>query len=408
MKRGRLLVLGQCVAAIATLTVAPVPSFSAGLGSDGLLVLAFAGCVVVLTSFSVWLPRGDSVDSTAPMMFAAGALVTPPLVSAVLAAAWAGGIAMQRRSFDGWRFLEHASRRALLMSATYLAVAQVISLGGGGSASLSFKAMDYVVLACCGVLFVGLDLLLEQVHTSARLSVPYLALVISNVQLRGWMILAEMSVGVLTVLIYLTMGPYGLAISTGMLLVMRQSFALLLEVRASYTATVEVLARSLEAYDPSRRGHAERVARMAADAAHRMGFPSKRLEDVTYAALFHDVGGLGADDGLGEGERTSSEALSDVKLLAGALPILRILDSLDEAGDSLDEPDLVGAYLVSRLSAYDSAMNVGHEEDPARGDAIGARLYASTRRTVDRILRQVELARPGASGSGASVTDVIE
>jgi hypothetical protein len=406
MRRERLLILGQCVAAIAVLVIAPVPDFSAGLRSEGLLVLVFAGCVAVLTSFSVWLPRGDSVDSTAPMMFAAGVLVTPPLVSMVLAVAWACGIAMQRRSFDLWRFLEHASRRAVLMSAAYLAIAPVIARGGR-TATLAFSGIDYVVLACCGALFVALDLLVEQAHTSVRLSVPYWSLVISNIQLRSWMIVAEMSVGVLTVLIYVTMGPYGLAISTGMLLVMRQSFALLLEMRASYTATVEVLARSLEAYDPGRRGHAERVARMAVDAAHRLGFQSKRVEDVTYAALFHDVGRLGADDGSDGAERTSSEVLSEVRLLSGALPVLRILDSLEEATDSPDEQDLVGAYLVARLSEFDSVASIG-EQDSTLGDAIGARLYANTRRTVDRILRQVERTVPESSEPGASLTDVIE
>jgi len=409
MRREHLLVIAQSVAVIAILALAPVPDLAADLGSHGLLALAFAVCVAVLTAFSVWLPRGDSVDSTAPMAFAAATFVTPPLISVALATAWVVGIAASRRPFGAWWFLEQASRRALLMAGTYVLLAPVVAHGAdGGVGNLTLGSLDYLALGIGAVVFIALDILLEQAHTSLRLSISYLSLVAGNIQLRGWMVVAEMSVAALTVLIYLTMGPYGLVIATGMLLVMRQSFALLLEMRASYTATVEVLARSLEAYDPRRRGHAERVARMAADAARRMGFQSKRLEDVTYAALFHDVGRLGADDATGEGERTSSEVLAEVNLLGGALPILRILDSPVEAEASPVEQDLIGAYLIARLSEFDSAANASSDQGPELGDALGARLYAGTRRTVDRVLRQIESAVPEPNGPSAALADVVE
>jgi len=408
MRREHLLVIAQSVAVIAILALAPMPDLAADLGSHGLLALAFAVCVAVLTAFSVWLPRGDSVDSTAPMAFAAATFVTPPLISVALAIAWVVGIAASRRPFGAWWFLEQASRRALLMAGTYVLLAPVVAHGAdGGVGNLTLGSLDYLALGIGAVVFIALDILLEQAHTSLRLSIPYLSLVAGNIQLRGWMVVAEMSVAALTVLIYLTMGPYGLVIATGMLLVMRQSFALLLEMRASYTATVEVLARSLEAYDPRRRGHAERVARMAADAARRMGFQSKRLEDVTYAALFHDVGRLGVDEGAGEGERTSSEVLADVNLLSGALPILRILDSTGETSDSLAEQDLIGAYLVARLSDFDSVAAIGTEHELGLGDAIGVRLYADTRRTADRVLRQVERVAPEPPENDTPLADVV-
>jgi hypothetical protein len=186
------------------------------------------------------------------------------------------------------------------------------------------------------------------------------------------------------------MGYWGVAISVALLLVMRQSFSLLLEVRSSYTATVEVLARSLEAYDSERRGHAERVARLVGEAGRRYGLQGRRLEDVTYAALFHDVGRLGADDSGEVAERDSSEVLADVKFLAGALPVLRILDTEGEVEESLDERDLVGAYLIARFDDLDTVVNIGRDPEPALANAIGTRLYANSRRAVDRIVRQVE------------------
>jgi len=409
VSRDRMFILAQCAAAIFLVVATSVPGIADGWRVDGSLAITFAACVAVLTAFSVWLPRGDSVDSTAPMAFAAGAFVTPALMALMIAVGWAAGIVAQRRSLDLWRFLEHASRRALLMCVTFRLLAPVIArTASGGATGVALDTVGYATLGACGVLFITVDLLIEQMHTSVRLSIPYVALVISNVQLRSWMIAAEVSVSVLTVLIYRPMGLYGLVISSAMLLVMRQSFALLLEMRASYTATVEVLARSLEAYDPQRRGHAERVARMAGDAARRVGFQSKRLEDVVYAALFHDVGRLGADDADGEGERTSSEVLADVNLLSGALPILRILDSPSEAEASPVEHDLVGAYLIARLSELDSAANLGSDLGAGLGDAIGARLYAGTRRTADRVLRQIESTASGTPGPSAELPDVVE
>jgi hypothetical protein len=184
---------------------------------------------------------------------------------------------------------------------------------------------------------------------------------------------------------------------------MRQSFALLLEVRASYTSTVEMLARSIEAYDPTRRGHAERVSRMVGDTGRTLGMPSRRLESLVYAALFHDVGRLGADDLDELPAYRSSEVVGNVGFLSGAVPVLQILDTAGEAEASLDEQDLVGAYLVAYFSALDSELNMSIQEGYDLAASIGIRLYANTRRTVDTAIRRVER---DARSSGATVSDV--
>jgi hypothetical protein len=194
-------------------------------------------------------------------------------------------------------------------------------------------------------------------------------------------------------------------VTVGLLLVMRQSFALLLEVRASYTSTVEVLARSLEAYDPNRRGHAERVARMCGEAGRRIGLQGKRLESMTYAALFHDVGRLGSDDPGEVPEHSSAGILGSVRFLSEALPILRILDTAGEDEASLDEADLISAYLVARFSVLDSDISTGAQEPDDLANSVGARLYSSTRTAVERAVRRVE--REARAGSLA-VTDLAD
>ncbi len=334
------------------------------------------------------------MDTTAAIAFAAGAVLHPVVSVLVVSAARVATSLARPRGMGLWPVLENVSRRALLVSLTYSVVRP------GLTAPL---AEYYFRLSVAVVCFFAADLLLEQVHSSIRLHSPYLRGLLGTLRIQGWIVAAQVSVGALTVLLLRDLGFWSLVISSGLLLVMRQSFALLLEVRASYTSTVEMLARSIEAYDPTRRGHAERVSRMVGDTGRTLGMPSRRLESLVYAALFHDVGRLGADDLDELPAYRSSEVVGNVGFLSGAVPVLQILDTAGEAEASLDEQDLVGAYLVAYFSALDSELNMRIQEGYELAASIGIRLYANTRRTVDRAIRRVE--RDARSG-GAAVSDV--
>jgi hypothetical protein len=135
---------------------------------------------------------------------------------------------------------------------------------------------------------------------------------------------------------------------------------------------------------------------MVGDTGRTLGVPSRRLESLVYAALFHDVGRLGADSADELPEYLSSEVVSNVGFLSGAVPVLRILDAMADAGESPDEQDLVGAYLVAYFSALDSELHMGSAAEYYLATSIGVRLYANTRRRVDRAIRRVECdARSG-------------
>jgi hypothetical protein len=397
MSRSRVVVLLQAMlAAIVVVVVVSyvpgTPSAVAELSANAALAAALAVSALVLGLFSVWLPRGDFVDTTAAIAFAAGAVLQPVVSVLVVSAARIATSLARPRGLGLWPVLENVSRRALLVSLTY----SIIRPGLAAP-----QAEFYVRLSVAVVCFFAADLLLEQVHSSMRLHSPYFRGLVGTLRMQGWIVAAQVSVGALTVLLLKDLGFWSLVISSGLLLVMRQSFALLLEVRASYTSTVEMLARSIEAYDPSRRGHAERVARMVGDTGRTLGMPSRRLESLVYAALFHDVGRLGADDLDELPAYRSSEVVSNVGFLSGAVPVLQILDTAGEADASLDEQDLVGAYMVAYFSALDSELHMGSSEGYALATSIGIRLYANTRRTVDRAVRRVERdARSGRTSSG--------
>jgi len=391
VSRSRLLVLLQTVlaglvVAVVVAYVPSTPSVSAEMSAGGGLAAAMAVSALVLGLFSVWLPRGDFVDTTAAIAFAAGAVLQPVVSILIVSIARVAASLARPRGLGAWPVLENISRRALLMSAVYAIVGPRIVLRLGQVPQVE----DVVRLSLAVICFFAIDLLLEQVHSSVRLHAPYFRGLQGTLRMQGWMVAAQLSVGVLTVLLLPGLGPWGLLISSGLLLVMRQSFALLLEVRASYTSTVEMLARSIEAYDPSRRGHAERVSRMVGDTGRMLGIPSRRLENLVYAALFHDVGRLGTDDSEELPAHRSSEVLSNVGFLTGAVPVLQILDTAADSDASLDEQDLVGAYLIAHFSALDSELNMKEPEGYDLATSIGVRLYANTRRTVDRAVRRVE------------------
>jgi hypothetical protein len=389
--------------ALVTVLVAHGMPDAAAITGAAPSAIAMGAALLVLGFFNVFLPRGDAVDTTVPIAFAAGAMLPPLLAAGVVLLSRCATVALRPRGHTAWTAVEQIGRRAILISATFALLGQGLAGDAGSNSSLSKLAVTAVAAAA----FIVLDALIEQVHASVRFRSPLFALIAGAVRLQGWMLAAEVSTAVLVVVAFPALSYWGLLLGVGLLLVMRQSFSLLLEVRASYTSTVEVLARSLEAYDPERRGHAERVARMSGEAGRTIGLQGRRLESLTYAALFHDVDRLGVDS-LDESPGHSSAAvLAGVGFLSGAVPILRILDTSAEDAASLDENDLISAYLIARFSALDSVLNSGGQESDYLSNTIGSRLYSSTRSAVDRAVERVEReARAGSLPEGG-LADVM-
>lgn len=408
MKRDRWFVVLQSILAIAAVALVTLLSTNGmpdavQMLNDAPKAVALGAALVVLGFFNVFLPRGDAVDTTVPVAFATGVMLPPVVAVGVVLLARCATVALRPRGHTLGTAVEQVGRRAILISGTF------VLLGPGVMSSIAMNPSLTQLgrIAAVAALFIGLDAFVEQVHASARFRAPLVALIAGAVRLQGWMLAAEVSTAALAVVAFPALQYWGVLLTVGLLLVMRQSFALLLEVRASYTSTVEVLARSIEAYDPERRGHAERVARMAGEAGRTIGLQGKKLESLTYAALFHDVGRLGLDDPTEVSDHASADVLAGVGFLSGALPILRILDAGGNLDASLDENDLIGAYLVTRFSAADARINAGVLEPDDIGNAIGARLYASTRGAVDRAIDRVEREAQSGLLPAAALADVI-
>jgi hypothetical protein len=349
--------------------------------------IAFLFALTIVGAFDVWLPRGDYTEMGAPLVVAGALLLSPPV--ALVAAGLSRVLVWGTRRFNEnpWRVLEDVARRLALTSLTAAVLAR---LSGSTDAGIGHGPEPLLTVLALALLYLVLDLGITQLSSSLRLGVPFIPLLVGNMRLRGWMATAQVSAAVLAVLTYNTMGLLGLAIVVGLLLVTRQSFSLLIDIRLAYRSTVEALARAIEAHDPTRRGHAERVSGLSTEVARLLGQHGKRLEALTYAALFHDVGKLDAEAGSrGTG---SASVLENVGFLAASVPILRIIDTKGALESSQDEADLVSAYVVARMCEFDDLLNgIPVAQDHAAAEDIGARLYARTRRDVDRAVRRVEL-----------------
>ncbi len=68
------------------------------------------------------------------------------------------------------------------------------------------------------------------------------------------------------------------------------------ELRASYLATVGVLADAIEVKDFSLGGHSEEVSSYVAAVAGRFDFPQRRREELLFGSLLHDIGKIGISE----------------------------------------------------------------------------------------------------------------
>ena len=68
------------------------------------------------------------------------------------------------------------------------------------------------------------------------------------------------------------------------------------ELEATYFASMEALARAIDARDPSTFGHSERVAAISVQIADEMGVSGADREALRRGALLHDIGKIGIED----------------------------------------------------------------------------------------------------------------
>ena len=83
---------------------------------------------------------------------------------------------------------------------------------------------------------------------------------------------------------------------------------------ALFEQTTEALANAIDAKDPYTRGHSTRVALYSRQIARTTGLPEQMCEQVYFAALLHDVGKIGIDNGiLNKAGKLTEEEYNEIK-----------------------------------------------------------------------------------------------
>jgi len=315
-------------------------------------ILCIFIAVFVLDLFDISLPRGDSIGVSGALC-AASLLIIGPLRAipmCLLSLALAFALRQGGRPFR-W-IATGLSTRAVSLA---IGTVTMAVLGVGGPTWHRF-AVAFVVPA---VLLLG-ELLFAQVGMALASKRPLARLIRGNLVVQAPLLIAEWSASVLLLITFEGMGSWSLIPVVALLLLIRQSYALLLDIRETYRTTVEVLVEAAEGQDSRLTGHAERTAVIARKIAMCIGLTVPQVELVSYAALLHDVDAIRGDakvtDRTAAGH--SSELFEGVDFFADVRPILRVCDG-DFAGEGMhSENDLMAGFIVALASDADAAESI--------------------------------------------------
>ena len=102
----------------------------------------------------------------------------------------------------------------------------------------------------------------------------------------------------------------------------------MLTLKKTHLDSVKVLSGAIEAKDPYTRGHSDRVRSLSLRIGMKLGLNGKRLEDLVFGALLHDIGKIGIkDEVLQKHGQLSPEEYRHVQ--EHPLIGVKILESLD-------------------------------------------------------------------------------
>ncbi|MGV8083160.1 MAG: HD domain-containing protein [Coriobacteriia bacterium] len=314
------------------------PQYTASWWASAVAILL---ALTLLDSLDIRLPRGDSIgvggSLCAAALFLLGVHVAVPLCIVT--------------PFFG--YFAHGHRQGLSLKKTLLVRSVALAFSAGCFALLarvhSFWPIPALVVP---IVFLLAELGTAQLSSARGDLHEYFRLLWASLREQAPILAAEWSAALLLLLIYKGMGPWSLILVVALLLLIRQSYSLLLNVRETYRATIEVLVEAAEAQDEWRVGHAERSATIARKIGAHLGLSGSQLELVSYASLLHDIGAIGDDAGsLSTHNTKSTVVVREVDFLTNVMPVLEICEGT--SSDSTTENHQLIAMIVAVASDAD-------------------------------------------------------
>ena len=343
----------KLVSALALLLgVAGVILFAPESSVDARTALPFLLAVVLLNSLDVWLPHGDAIDVDSAMIVAAAFVVGVPVALGVALLGRLLAHLLRYQLSLGGQLLVVGSRRAVS-----LAVAMpVLALSGPMDVALSAYWSDYLSVLAAASVYVLTSLLITQLGRVIEGERTLRQAFVGNLRFQGSLLISQVSLSVLTIMLHGDMGVWGILLTLTILLIMRQSFAMLLEVRQAYRVTLEAFADAVQVQLPDGTKTADTVARCATDMGSRLGLYGDTLERLGYAALLHSVDGPPE-----EGSPRAWEYLREVHFLEAVLPVLDVLEGRKSTCDASRETLLLAAVLGYAVPDKTGSLSESHQ-----------------------------------------------
>lgn len=322
---------------------------TAWAGQDWFAALLFLVLVIISSSLPVKLPSGVVVSVSFTIVFAAILLFEPAVVVIISVL---GDLLSLRKGRSPVQYFFNAAQ--FTISAGTASV--VFQLLHPDRLQFSFYYMmaALVPLLLCFLLNLIFVIAIIALTGGERLSSVW----VKSIKWSVPSYIAMAPLGLVTALIYQSIGIWGLVLLFAPMLITRQSFISYMDMRQTFLDTIQSLSATIDAKDPYTRGHSTRVAAFATALARELGWSARKTELLQYVAMVHDLGKVAIPESIlnKEGELTSGEyarmkehsligfnIIKDIKFLASGADIIK---HHHERWDGTGYPDGLAGELI--------------------------------------------------------------
>lgn len=174
-------------------------------------------------------------------------------------------------------------------------IAYIISGGNVSENSFVFSITSLIIVI---TVYILLNSSIVVKYVSITTQKRFLTTWLQNIRDVVSSAIAVSTLGIIIALAYISYGPWAVLLFFGPLLLARYSFKLYIDMRHMYMETIEAFTKAIEAKDSYTSGHASRVGKYAEKLAKAVKLSDYKIDKIKTAALLHDIGKIGIEDGI--------------------------------------------------------------------------------------------------------------
>lgn len=287
--------------------------------ADVVVVVFVVVAFFVIDGAALELPRGGVIPLYGGVAVAAAALLSPQqAVGAMLFGIGAVGLATAERRSQSAAAVVVVGPRVLALF--MLSAAFTYSLPRAAD-----SLVEGAMLLAGGMVFMLVDLTAYSAARGGFDVASGLTATGGLLRVLGAGYVAQVSVGVVLVMVYPRLDFFAFLVLVPLMLIMQHTTGMLLKVRGAYMRTIGVLAEVAEMQTEAQAGHAERVSTLATQMGRVLRVGSSQLERLALASLLHDIGRLRSPqtEDLAVLSESGSAVVSRVSFLASLSPIIQ-------------------------------------------------------------------------------------